>query len=194
MKNNLWQKTILELYVDYDSKIRGYDSKIDKLVRRGFDVKLSTLDLVENMRLLILYKKNVQYAKIIVNNVFSKVDVKKSIVYQRYYLGLKFVDIAKKMKLQLRTVFRHFDKEMNTINFIMNSLGYDNDTLEKEFSFDSFFMNAYNRILAKQDKVLSQNQKVNLNVLITHKNEQVDKKLKENNQSEKSIDFQNISL
>ena len=192
MKNNLWQKTILELYVDYDSKIRGYDAKIDKLVRRGFDVKLSTLDLVENMRLLILYKKNVQYAKIIVNEVFSKVDVKKSIVYQRYYLGLKFVDIAKKMKLQLRTVFRHFDKEMNTICFIMNSLGYDNDTLEKEFSFDSFFMNAYNRISAKQDKVSYQNPKVN--VLITNKNEQTDKNYNTKNSSENSIDFQSVLL
>lgn len=162
MENYLWCKTLLEAYKDLKPEIKAQDRKLDKLVGKSFLDRGDTLVCLEDMRKVILHKKNCQIAKQLVEKVVLRGEFEKSVLYWRYFVGQQFSDVAATLNKQIRQVFRQRDKELASFAKVLSGMGYDEDRLEKEFGEDLYFEKMYKKVAIKCSNVSKKN------LVITH--------------------------
>lgn len=154
MEKYLWQKTLLELYGGYKTCIVSCDNKLARLVRRAFSDYTATYEQLDDMRLVVLRKKHCQHAKQLIDKAINGIKpVESSVLYWRYMRGLQFNEIAIKLDMPIRQVFRKYEKEMI---YFVSALAHDgcgSSMIEIEFGEDIYFKSAYDRVCAKNTNV-----------------------------------------
>lgn len=161
MENYLWCKTLLEAYKDLKREILAQDRKMDKLIGKSF-LGGDTLVTLEEMRKVVLHKKNCQIAKEIIEKVILQGEFEKSVLYWRYVAGQQYSDVASIINKQMRQVFRQKDKELVLFAKTLSGMGYDEDGLEKEFGEDAYFVKIHKKVAIKSSNVSKKN------LVITH--------------------------
>ncbi len=154
MDKYLWQKTLLELYGGYKTCIATCDNKLTRLVRNAFGNSNSTFDQLDDMRVVVLRKKHCQFAKAIIEKSINNIKpAEQSVLYWRYMRGTQFQDIADKLNLPIRQVFRRYDKELAFFASRLAVEGYSTERIEAEFGSDDYFNIAYEKVCLKRANV-----------------------------------------
>ncbi len=149
MENFLWQKTLLDMYHSFDRNVIMSDNKFNRLVAKSM-YNNNTYLLYSEMVSSMTRKNNCMLAKCIVDNALEKLRKTNNNILDFYYrLKLSFKEIAEKEQINIRQVFRNFDKELAKFAFYLTEQGYDSAAIMKEFGMDSLFLSNYNRLQIK---------------------------------------------
>lgn len=134
MENFLWQKTLLDMYNSFDRNVIMSDNKFNRLVAKSM-YNNNTYLLYSEMVSSMTRKNNCMLAKAIVDNALEKLRKTNNNILDFYYrLKLSFKEIAEKEQINIRQVFRNFDKELATFAYYLTEQGYDSTAIMKEFS------------------------------------------------------------
>ncbi len=149
MENFLWQKTLLDMYHTFDRIVIILDNKFNRLVSNSLHNNNTTF-LYDEMLTFMARKNNCLTAKSIVCNALDKLSATNQNILKFYYKDkMSFKDIAKKEQINIRQIFRNFDKELSKFAYYLSQDGYDSSVIEKEFGSDNLFANNYQRLEKK---------------------------------------------
>lgn len=149
MENYLWQKTLLDMYHVFDRAVIIADNKFDKLVSSSI-INCNTNSLFDELMGLMARKNNCLLAKELVDNTLKYLNENnKNILCDYYKYKMPFKSIAQKEQINIRQVFRNFDKELASFAFILSKQGYSNEELERCFGGDNLFAQAYEKLALK---------------------------------------------
>ena len=149
MENFLWQKSLLDMYHSFDRNVIMSDNKFNRLVAKSM-YNNNTYLLYSEMVSSMTRKNNCMLAKAIVDNALEKLRKTNNNILDFYYrLKLSFKEIAEKEQINIRQVFRNFDKELATFAYYLTEQGYDSTAIMKEFSKDNLFLSNYTRLEIK---------------------------------------------
>lgn len=149
MENYLWQKTLLNMYHIYDRSIMVSDNKFDRVVTSSL-YNHNTDFVMEELMCLVTRKNNCLTAKSIVDRGLKYLsDSGQNILCSYYKDKLPFKKIADNEKINIRQVFRNFDKELARFVYFLSKNGYDSGRIEKEFASDSLFFLNYEKLFKK---------------------------------------------
>ena len=123
MENFLWQKTLLDMYHSFDRNVIMSDNKFNRLVAKSM-YNNNTYLLYSEMVSSMTRKNNCMLAKAIVDNALEKLRKTNNNILDFYYrLKLSFKEIAEKEQINIRQVFRNFDKELATFAYYLTEQG-----------------------------------------------------------------------
>lgn len=149
MENYLWQKTLLDMYNTFDRAIMVSNNKFERLVASSL-YNHSTSLMFEEMILLMARKNNCLLAKEIVNKGLNFLTANgKKILYCYYKNKISFKKIAEQEQINIRQVFRNYDKELSSFAHYLSIIGYSAEVIQKEFGEDSIFVSTYERLRKK---------------------------------------------
>lgn len=149
MENYLWQKALLNLYPRLHAISIATDKEFDRKVA-GSCSRFNSEYLFDEIFDLLIKKNNCKLAKAIMDKAFKKLEEEnKKVLLLRYADNLSFKDIAKRENVNIRQVFRNFNKELAYFSFLMSKDGFDSLMIEKEFQNDTLFYSAYIKELEK---------------------------------------------
>lgn len=164
MENYLWQKTLLDTYHSFDRGVMLSDNKIDRLVVASLR-RNDTLLLCDEMLSIMARKNNCLLAKSLVDSALEALGATGDDVLHCYYrCKMSFKDIAEKKGINIRQVFRNYDKELAKFAYSLSKMGYDSTILGEEFGCDGLFVTAYNRL----QKKASDKMRVNIQLTDTY--------------------------
>lgn len=149
MEKYLWQKALLNLYHRLEGMKASKDREIDRMAI-GASPKHNLQTLFDDMFDVMKKRNNCALAKEIVDKAFDKLMKEdKNILISRYSNNLSFKEIAVKHCINLRQVFRNYNKELAYFSFLLSQDGYSAKELEAEFKDDALFFAAYRKELER---------------------------------------------
>ncbi len=135
----VWAKTILTAYNNIDRVIESIDRTINSIAMRGFGGTYDTYALIQEIIELQYRKTGLRNLRIIINQVFENMDKKYiELLYLRFDKKKKFADIAERMCISLRSVFRYYDKALIQFSSLIRLNVFNDEFLEKEYEEDSY--------------------------------------------------------
>lgn len=152
MEKYLWQKTLLELYHTFDSSAILMDQKFEKLLKKSFGNN-NCQYFFDEVFYLMKSKNNCLLAKEIVDFALNAMCKEKKFILNYYFKKkYSFKKIANIEQINIRQVFRNFDKELAMFAFYLSKQGFDTDRIESEFKSDFKFFDTYKKLLHKSSK------------------------------------------
>lgn len=149
MENYLWQKTLLDMYNMFDRVVIISDNKFDRLVANSLH-NHATNTMFDEMVTLMARKNNCLLAKEIVDKALKfLMDDGKSILHNYYKKKISFKNIAEKEQINIRQIFRNFDKELASFAYYLSKIGYSTEVIQKEFGKDNIFAATYDKLLKR---------------------------------------------
>ena len=119
MENFLWQKTLLDLYHTFDRIVIIMDNKFNRLVTNSLYNNNNTL-LYGEMLNFMARKNNCITAKLIVDEALKILINSNNNILNLYYKEkLTFRDIAQKEGVNIRQIFRNYDKEIAKFSYLI---------------------------------------------------------------------------
>lgn len=145
MENFLWQKTLLDMYNNFDRFIMIADNKFDRIVSKS--LYCHGASLYEELMCLMARKNNCKIAKQLVEEALRLLTKQGNKILHYYYIdNLPFKTIAQMECINIRQIFRNFDKEIANFAYNLSKLGYSSDIIQKEFGTDSIFNSVYKKL------------------------------------------------
>ena len=96
---------------------------------------------------LMTRKNNCLLAKEIVDKALKFLtDAGKSILHNYYKKKISFKNIAEKEQINIRQIFRNFDKELASFAYYLSKIGYSTEVIQKEFGKDNIFAATYDKL------------------------------------------------
>lgn len=161
MENFLWQKTLLDMFKNFDRHIVVADNKFNSLIAKS--MYCHAQGLYDELFSTMARKNNCLTAKQLVSKGLQLLtDSGKNILYYYYIDKIPFKVIAQRECINLRQIFRNFDKEIASFAYHLSKLGYSGEIIQKEFGTDSIFVASFEKIAKKT------NNKCISNVLLPH--------------------------
>lgn len=149
MENYLWQKTLLDLYHQFGRAVMIADNKFDRIVTQSL-FNHNTNMLVDDLFCVMARKNNCLTAKVLVDQAFKYlISNNKNILCDYHKNKMSFKNIAQKENINIRQVFRNYDKELAAFAGFLTQCGYSTEVIQLEFGSDSLFSNAFEKIAQK---------------------------------------------
>lgn len=149
MENYLWQKTLLELYQNFSREVIVADNKFKRLVSASL-YNHNTESTIDDLWCLMTRRNNCLTAKRLVEDAFKFLNSKGKYILCLYHKNnMSFKDIAEKKKINIRQVFRHYDKEIASFANFLTKRGFSSDVIKKQFDKDILFSNTFDKIERK---------------------------------------------
>lgn len=149
MENYLWQKTLLDLYQHFGRVVMVSDNKFNRVVASSL-FNHNTAAVFDELLILMKRKNNCLLAKELVDKAFEYLaDNDKNILCDYYKHKMPFKRIAEKERINIRQVFRNYDKELSNFAYFLSGLGYNSEVIEQEFGNDNLFTQSFDRIYKK---------------------------------------------
>lgn len=185
MENYLWQKTLLDMYHTFDRVVMMMDNKFDRLVSNSLHSN-NTNFIYDEMLEIMSRKNNCLTAKLIVDEALDRLCNKKSNILSYYYRNkMSFRSIAELEKINIRQVFRNYEKEIANFTYYLSKSGYSTPIIEEEFGKDNMFKATFNKLNNK----LNNKGKMSMQLQISYSDEDNKK-----NQVTKFVNNNNVCL
>lgn len=154
MDNFLWAKTILSSYTKLPMAIKTIDKSVNAIAK-GFFGRSCGDNQYDKLINVIKRKKSMEYAIEIVKDIMRKIGKDNvDILYFKYVKDMAFQEIALLKNLNLRTVFRRHDSQLNSFVCEMNQRGLNEQFCENEWGKDILFRQYSQKVM---DNKLSYN-------------------------------------
>lgn len=124
MNITIWSKTLLSVYPKLPKLISAIDKSIDKLICKSAIASNDANIIVNNIRLLIKHKKELQLIEELLNEAFLD-ENKYDVLIARHINHTPFKDLADKMNTYIRAVFRKHEYQLKSLSDFLLSKDYD---------------------------------------------------------------------
>ncbi len=151
--NNIWSKTILQVYrylprvaSAYDKMINSralgsqFSNSLNMATQSATSVANTIIDLSQRKITLI-------NMKLITENCLKEIDRDLAkLLILKYVNGKKSVEIAQKMNVCLRTFFRKLNSALESFSLSLSRLGYNNDRLNDMLKDEKWILAVHNHV------------------------------------------------
>lgn len=136
MNQNFISKVLLSLYKKLPQAIRDNEKRLLKRASFSYSVMhcKNSLEIMEEMIDINCQKKSLINLKVLIDKALKlMIEEDKKLIYYRFIKGMKFVDIAKKLNVSIRQVFRLYDYAVTSFSNQLNYLKYPVERIQQEF-------------------------------------------------------------
>lgn len=141
MNQETWSKSLLASYRILPKIVKSIDSYTMSLALGSFSYTGNTLDLMQKIIDNNRRKEALINAKVIVDSALQDLKPKyRQVLELKYLHKVSFEEIAAKLQICLRTVFRRYAEAIQSFSAVLRAKGYDEEWLEKRYARDSLFV------------------------------------------------------
>lgn len=165
MKENLWSKTLLGVYNYLETVADAIDKITLKTALGSFYFSKQTYEknnvLTISNRIIDLSQRKITLInlKVLVEDILFSLPKKDSLILiARYINRQKISDIAEKISLCRRSIFRKLKSAEEKFLYELNKRGYDSFRLNNTLKDEHWILNYYNRLKkSESDFVIQEN-------------------------------------
>lgn len=149
MDNKIWAETLLVAYTRFDSVIFNLDKVFESKISGMYGRTGSCEKQFDNLLKLVIRKKNIQYAKSIVDSVFRNIDKDIEILKLKHLKYQPYSVIGENYGISIRTVFRKYDMQLESFAKKLARMGFDFIKCNEIWGDDNFLIKIYGKLVEK---------------------------------------------
>lgn len=154
----IWTRTILECYNRFPRMTRSLEKAGEALVRAGlggghFALGYTTEELFEKMIDLNYRKTGIINLKVLLEQSLRRISpALANVLKAKFILKLDTSIIAEKENVSTRTVFRRTQRGLLSLYEVFVSLGFDDETLDREYKNEPLLLKEKARVMKKVER------------------------------------------